>query len=96
MAAYVIVDVSITDPEGYEEYRRQSAATVATYGGRFLARGGAVTTLEGHWTPGRLVVLEFDTVERAREWWSSPEYEAIKAIRQRTADTQMIVVAGVA
>lgn len=95
MAAYVIVDVSITDPEGYEEYRRQSAATVAAYGGRFLARGGAVTTLEGSWSVGRLVVLEFESVEHAHEWWSSPEYTAIKSIRQRTAETQMIVVAGV-
>lgn len=95
MAAYIIVDVSITDPEGYEEYRRQSAATVAAYGGRFLARGGAVTMLEGSWSPNRLVVLEFETVERAQQWWSSPEYAAIKPIRQRTTETQMIVVAGV-
>ena len=96
MAAYVIVDVSIADPEGYEEYRRQSAATVEAYGGRFLARGGAVTTLEGDWHPRRLVILEFESVARAQEWWSSAEYEAIKPIRQRTTDTQMIVVEGVA
>lgn len=96
MAAYVIVDVSINDSEGYEEYRRQSAATVEAYGGRFLVRGGAVTTLEGAWHPRRLVVLEFESAARAQEWWSSPEYEAIKPIRQRTTDTQMIVVEGLA
>lgn len=95
MAAYVIVDINVTDPQGYEEYRRQSAATVAAYDGRFLVRGGEVATLEGVWQPRRLVVLEFPTVERARAWWSSPEYEAIKPIRQRTTTTQMIVVAGV-
>lgn len=95
MSAYVIVDVDVTDPAAYDEYRRQSAATVAAYGGRFLIRGGAVETLEGDWQPTRIVVLEFETVQRAREWWSSPEYEAIKPIRQRTTVSQMIVVAGV-
>lgn len=94
MPAYVIVDITVTDPEGYAEYRNQSAATVAAYGGRYLVRGGAVTQLEGDWLPSRFVVLEFESVERAQQWWSSPEYEAIKPIRQRTTNSQMIVVEG--
>ncbi len=94
MAAYVIVDIEVTDPHGYEEYKRLAAPTVAAYGGRYLARGGAAETIEGNWTPHRLVVLEFATVEQARQWWSSPEYSAARAVRQRTARADMVVVAG--
>ncbi|HEX9585381.1 MAG TPA: DUF1330 domain-containing protein [Gammaproteobacteria bacterium] len=69
--------------------------TLAPYGRRFLVRGGAIENLEGGWNPARVVVLEFDSVERAKAWWGSPEYADAKALRQATADTEMIVVAGV-
>lgn len=95
MAAYVIVDVTVTDPAAYEEYRRQTPATLAAYNGRFLARGGAVHTLEGTWSPTRVVVIEFPSVARAKEWLDSPEYSAIKGIRHRNAVTNMILVDGV-
>ena len=95
MAAYMIVDVEVLDAAAYEEYRLQTAATVAVYGGRFLARGGRTEVLEGEWTPKRLVVIEFESVERAKEWLDSPEYTAIKGIRHRTAKSNMIVVEGV-
>lgn len=94
MAAYVIVDVAISDPAGYEEYRRAAPQSVAAYGGRFLARGGRAEALEGEWRPRRVVVLEFDSVERARAWWASEEYRGAKEVRQRTAATNMIVVEG--
>lgn len=94
MAAYVIVDVDIHDLEEYTVYRQQTPATVAAYGGRFLARGGAVALLEGSWQPKRLVILEFASVEQAKAWWESPEYNAIKSIRQRSTTTNMIVVEG--
>jgi uncharacterized protein (DUF1330 family) len=94
MRAYVIVDVDITDPAEYETYRQQTPATVAAYGGTFLVRGGAVERLEGTWLPRRLVVLEFPTVAQAKAWWDSPEYTAIKPIRQRSTVTHMIVVEG--
>ena len=96
MPAYVIVDVQIEDPVVYEEYKSLTPASIAAYGGRFVVRGGAAETLEGDWRPGRLVVLEFDTLERAKEWWSSPEYARPKALRQKSATTRMIVVEGVA
>ena len=94
MSAYVIVDVDVKDPEAYEEYRRQTPPTVAAYEGRFLVRGGATEVLEGDWVPNRVIVVEFPSLARAKEWIVSPEYSAIKVIRHRNATTNMIVVEG--
>ena len=94
MAAYVVADVDVTNPEAYDEYRSQVQATVDAYGGRFLTRGGAVEALEGDWAPRRLVILEFESVERAKQWIDSPEYSAIKPIRWRNANTNVLVVEG--
>lgn len=94
MAAYIIVEVSITDPEEYEEYKKLTPATIAAYDGKFVIRGGQTETLEGDWQPGRIVLLEFPSVNRAKEWWSSEVYSKAKAIRQRSAKTKMIVVEG--
>lgn len=95
MAGYVIVDIEVTDPVTYENYRKLAAPAVAAYGGKFLVRGGATSTLEGDWLPKRLVVLEFPSVERARAWWSSEEYRAARTIRQRSAITNMVVAEGI-
>ena len=95
MAAYIVVEVTVTDPEGFAPYRDMVPATVAAYDGRYLARGGALTPLEGGWEPQRISVLEFPSVERARAWWDSAEYAEAKAIRQRTTDTKMIIVEGI-
>lgn len=95
MAAYVIVEINITDPAGYEEYRRLGPPTVAAYGGNFVVRGGNIEILEGEWAPKRLVVLEFESADRAKQWWSSQEYAIPKQIRQKTSLTNMIVVEGV-
>lgn len=94
MAGYVIAEVNVTDPAGFEEYRQLVEATIAAYGGRYLARGGATETVEGDWQPRRLVLLEFDTLERAKEWYYSPEYAGPKALRQRSADTQVVFAEG--
>jgi len=95
MAAYVIVEISITDPNEYEEYKKLTPASIAAYDGRFIVRGGQTASLEGDWQPERIVVLEFPSVVRAKEWWNSDEYAKAKEIRQRTAHTKMIVVEGV-
>jgi uncharacterized protein (DUF1330 family) len=95
MPGYVIVEIDVTDPEGYEEYRKLAAPTVEAYGGRYLVRGGRTETLEGDWQPKRIVVLQFDSVEQAKEWWHSEVYAPLKAIRHRTAHTRMIVVEGI-
>ncbi|HKQ99608.1 MAG TPA: DUF1330 domain-containing protein [Pyrinomonadaceae bacterium] len=94
MAGYLIVDVQVNDPEAYERYKAAVPATLAAYGGKFLVRGGRAETLEGSWEPNRIVVVEFESVEKAKAWWSSQEYAAPKQLRQSASVTQMIVVEG--
>ena len=94
MAAYVIVDIEVTEPTGYEEYKKMAAQAVAAYGGKYLARGGTTAVLEGDWTPKRLVVLEFESLEKAKAWWASEEYREAKALRQKTARTSMVAIEG--
>ena len=95
MAAYVIAQVTITDPQGFEEYRKMVPGTIAHYGGKFVARGGKTEILEGNWDPARLVIIEFENAERARQWWASEEYREAKQLRQRTAQTNLIIVDGI-
>ena len=96
MPAYVINDMVVTDPVLFEEYKKLSPPTVAQYGGRFLARGGHTDTLEGEWSPKRLVIIEFPSVAPARAWADSPEYAPAKRLRQITTISNLIVVEGVA
>jgi uncharacterized protein (DUF1330 family) len=95
MAGYILVDVEITDPEKYREYTRVVPQTLSAFGGRFLVRGGKAENLEGDWQPRRVVVLEFESVERAKAWWSSEDYRAPRELRRSASITNMIVVEGV-
>jgi uncharacterized protein (DUF1330 family) len=95
MPAYVIVDVTVTDPVLMDEYRKQVPATLAKYGGRFVVRGGAHQTLEGSWKPNRLVVLEFPSMEQAKRWYDSEEYREPKAMRLRAGHANLVMVEGV-
>lgn len=95
MAAYLIVNVDVTDPVRYQDYIKAVPPTLAAYGGRYLARGGRAERLEGTYEPKRLVVLEFDSAEHARAWWSSVEYAGPKAIRQASSRTDLLLVEGV-
>ena len=74
MAAYIIAQVEVTDPVKMEEYRKRVPVAVAAHGGKFLARGGAIAPLEGTWTPKRVVVIEFPSLDQAKRFWASPEY----------------------
>lgn len=94
MAGYIIVDVKVTDPEAYERYKASVPATLAAYGGKFIVRGGRAETLEGDWESNRIVVVEFESVEKAKAWWSSQDYAAPKQLRQSASVTKMIVVEG--
>jgi uncharacterized protein (DUF1330 family) len=94
MPAYVIVDIEVTDPRRYEDYKRQAQETVHAFGGRYLVRGGVAERLEGTWEPRRVVVLEFPDVDAARTWWSSEAYRPAKALRHATATTSMVLVEG--
>lgn len=96
MAGYIIVEIDVTDPVGYEEYKKLAGATVEKYGGKYIVRGGAAETLEGDWNPKRLVVLQFESVARAKEWLNCEEYREPRKMRHRTANSKMIVVEGVA
>ncbi len=95
MAAYVVVEVEVHDTQRYEAYKPMVPPSLVPYGGRFIVRGGEVETLEGEWAPKRLVIMEFPSVERAKAWWASEEYAEAKALRQATARTRMVVVAGI-
>ena len=94
MPAYVLVQVDVNDPVRYEDYKSMVPPSLARYGGRFLVRGGKTHTMEGTWAPRRLVVVEFPTVEQAKAWWASPEYAEAKALRQATAESQLIIAEG--
>ena len=94
MAAYVIADIEVTDPAGYDDYRRQVLATVTKYGGRFIVRGGKVEPLEGGWTPKRMVALEFPSMEQALKWYRSPEYAPLIKLRQKAARGRLLAVEG--
>jgi uncharacterized protein (DUF1330 family) len=95
MPAYVVLDIEVTDAEAFAKYKELGPPAVAAYGGRYLARGGMVETLEGSWTPSRLVILEFPTVESGRAWWASAEYGPAKALRQACARTELLLIEGV-
>ena len=95
MPAYVIADVAVTDPALMNEYRKLVPATVAAYGGRFVVRGGPHQKIEGDWTPSRLVIIEFPSMEQARRWYDSEEYRAPKAMRIKAGRTNLVFVEGV-
>jgi len=95
MAAYVIAQVDVNDPERYADYRTMVPTSLAAYGGKFIARGGNTEVLEGEkQLPGRLVIIEFESMERAKAWWASEEYREAKALRQATSNGTLFLVDG--
>ena len=95
MSALIIVEVEVLDKARYETYKEMVPPSLAAYGGKFLVRGGQVETLEGEWSPKRLVVVEFPSMSQAKAWWESEEYSEAKALRQATAHTKMILAEGI-
>ncbi len=94
MAAYVLAEVQITNPEGYKAYAAVVPATIEQYGGKFLARGGAVEVLEGDWPVCRRVLIEFPSKEIALRWWNSPEYAGPMALRRANSTGRLILLEG--
>jgi uncharacterized protein (DUF1330 family) len=94
MAAYLLVDITVTDPVQYEKYKRLAQAAIARHGGRYLVRGGETVVLEGSWQPKRVVVVEFPDLQRARAFYDSPEYREARAAREHVASMNMVAVAG--
>ena len=95
MSAYVIVDIDVLNAETYETYKQMVPASLATYNGKFLVRGGKTDLLEGDWTPKRIVIIEFPSLEEAKAWWESSDYAEAKKVRQASAKSNMIAVEGV-
>ena len=94
MPAYVIVEVDVHDPAEYENYKKLTPPSLVPFGGKFVVRGGKAELLEGDQQPARIVVVEFPTLEKAKQWWNSAEYAPGKKLRQRIATTRMLVVEG--
>jgi uncharacterized protein (DUF1330 family) len=95
VAAYVIVDVDVTDPAKYSDYTGPVPDSIAKHGGRFLVRGGETTVLEGDWQPRRLVVIEFPDLAAALGWYHSDEYQELAKIRWSASTANFVVVEGV-
>ena len=95
MAAYVIADVKVTNPDIFREYMNQVPSTVERYGGKYLVRGGSLEQFEGGWEPSRLVIIEFENMDNAKNWYSSREYEGPIKLRHKSAETNVVFVEGI-
>jgi uncharacterized protein (DUF1330 family) len=95
MAGYIIARVNVSDPEKYKNYTDVTPGLIAKYGGRFIVRGGEIVTLEGPEETGRVVVIEFDSLEKAKTFYESDDYQAAIGLRAAASTGQLIAVAGV-
>ena len=95
MPAYVISDLEIRDAAAFECYRTLAAASIAQHGGRYLVRGGAAEAAEGGPPPKTLIIVEFPSMEAARAFYNSAEYQQAKAIRAPASQAQFVIVQGV-
>ena len=96
MAVYMIVEAkTVMDKEGYGEYVRRVPQIVEKFGGKYLARGGKTRVVAGDWAPQRVIIIEFESIDRFNAWWNSPEYRAVAPLREKSALTNAIVVEGV-
>jgi len=93
--AFIIAEMEVTDAAAFEEYAPQVRPSLAPYGGQYLVRGGSITSLAGD-APKRVVVLAFDNIDKARAWYSSPAYEALKPLRDRACRARIFAIEGTA
>jgi uncharacterized protein (DUF1330 family) len=94
MNAYIVSDVTVKDAAAFEVYRTRAAPSIKQYGGRYLVRRGNVEALEGNWTPRNLVIIEFPSIERAKQWYRSPEYALALQVHDKALTRNMILVEG--
>jgi uncharacterized protein (DUF1330 family) len=94
-SAYIIASVTVTNPEQYEQYKKLSSIAMQAHGAKVCVRGGAVQVLEGDWSPSRLVMLEFPSMQQAQAFYDSVEYQAAKEARRGAAVMQMLAVEGI-
>ncbi|MCA8928928.1 MAG: DUF1330 domain-containing protein [Alphaproteobacteria bacterium] len=96
MPAYVIARVNVTDPDQYAKYRAVTPGCIAAFGGEFVVRGGAMETLEGPQEDRRMVVIRFDSMEKARAFYESEAYQAAIQLRQPASEAQLVLLEGCA
>ncbi len=94
MSAYIIADITIHDPERYNEYASLSPKFVEKHQGKYIVRGGEVDVIEGNWQPQRLVVVEFPSKEHAQAFLHDPDYQAAAALRHAATTSNLLVVEG--
>ena len=90
---YVVAEVDVTDPATFAKYSAKAPGTIAQYGGEYVIRAGKFDSIEGD-APKRFVVIQFDSVEKAKAWEDSPEYNAIKPIRHSSAKSRVFIIEG--
>ena len=95
MAAYLFVNIEVKDANAYAEYRSGVTPMIHKHGGEYLARGGAAELIEGDWTPGRVVLLKFPDMPAVHAFLNDPDYQPLKDLRVRAANTQMLAVEGI-
>ncbi|MBC8272939.1 MAG: DUF1330 domain-containing protein [Gammaproteobacteria bacterium] len=93
--AYVLADNNVHDPDAYQEYIEKIAPTVATYGGKYLARGGEVVAISGNRRWQRVVLIQFPNKALAQAWIDAPELAPIHEMRKQHATTEMIILTGI-
>jgi uncharacterized protein (DUF1330 family) len=91
VSAFVIAEIDVENPEGYDEYKPLANESIARHGGRFVARGGKTEVFEGDWSD-RIVILEFESLDAARAWYFSDDYQAAVAVRHRNSRGRIIAV----
>ena len=94
MPVYLIIDVIVHDAEIYAQYVQQVPDLVEKYGGSYLVRGGEVFPVSGDWYPQRIILIEFDAIEQVQEFFTSPEYQALVPLRERSTNSRAIIVEG--
>jgi uncharacterized protein (DUF1330 family) len=94
MKAYLVLDFSVHDLEGFRPYIANVPAYISKHGGKYIVRGAEPTTIEGDWSPKRMVVLEFPTRQNAENFLADPEFHELAKIRHRTTTSKLVLVDG--
>ncbi|HEV7689877.1 MAG TPA: DUF1330 domain-containing protein [Hyphomonadaceae bacterium] len=94
MKAYLIVDLSIHDPQGFEPYIASIPAVIAGHGGKFIVSAAAPTPVEGDWSPERMVIVEFPARQNAEQFLKDPKFQELARIRRRTTISKLVLVDG--
>jgi uncharacterized protein (DUF1330 family) len=95
MAAYVISELEVLDEAVANDYRAQAAASIQQYGGRYIVRGAVPDVVEGQGTTRRIVIVEFPSMQRLREWYASPAYAKALALRASALERRLMFVEGI-